>query len=51
MALLRRQRNPEGRMSLGDHLRELRNRIIIASIAIVLGGVVGWIVYDRVSTR
>ena len=30
MAILRRRRNPEGRMSLGDHLRELRNRLIVA---------------------
>ena len=35
-------------MSLGDHLRELRNRITISAIAIVIGGVVGWIYYDRV---
>ena len=46
MALLRRRSNPEGRMSLGDHLRELRNRLIVAIIAIVLGGVVGWLAYD-----
>nr|WP_040561987.1 twin-arginine translocase subunit TatC [Kineosphaera limosa] len=32
-------------MSLGDHLRELRNRAIIAAIAVVLCGVVGWIQY------
>src|SRR6478672_6647504 len=48
MPSLRRQRDPEGRMSLGDHLRELRNRITISAIAIVIGGVVGWIYYDRV---
>jgi sec-independent protein translocase protein TatC len=47
MAILRRRHNPEGRMSLGDHLRELRNRLIVALIAIVAGGVVGWLVYDR----
>ena len=32
-------------MSLGDHLRELRNRAIIAAIAVVLCGIVGWIQY------
>ena len=37
-------------MSLGDHLRELRNRLIIALIAIVAGGVVGWLVYDQLLT-
>ena len=36
-------------MSLGDHLRELRNRVTISAIAIVIGGVVGWIYYDRSS--
>src|SRR6478736_918394 len=48
MPSLRRQRDPEGRMSLGDHLRELRNRITISAIAIIIGGVVGWIYYDQV---
>ena len=37
-------------MSLGDHLRELRNRLIVALIAIVAGGVVGWLVYDPLLT-
>ena len=35
-------------MSLGDHLRELRNRITIAGIAILIGAVVGWIYYNQV---
>lgn len=35
-------------MSLGDHLRELRNRLTIAAVAILIGGVVGWIYYDRI---
>ncbi len=35
-------------MSLGDHLRELRNRITIAGVAILVGAVVGWIYYDQV---
>jgi sec-independent protein translocase protein TatC len=48
MPSLLRKRNPEGRMSLGDHLRELRNRLVISATAIVVGGVVGWIYYERV---
>ena len=37
-------------MSLGDHLRELRNRLIISIVAVVLGGVVGWLAYDWLLT-
>ncbi len=44
----RRKRNPEGRMSLGDHLVEFRKRLMIAGIAIVLGMVVGWFLSDYV---
>ncbi len=35
-------------MSLGDHLRELRGRIVKSALAIALGGVVGWFAYDRI---
>lgn len=35
-------------MPLVDHLRELRNRMLRAGIAIVLGAVVGWIFYDEI---
>lgn len=42
---MRRRRDPEGRMSLGDHLRELRNRLIICVLAVVAGGIIGWIEY------
>src|SRR6478736_3522217 len=48
MPSLRRQRDPEGRMSLGDHLRELRNRITISAIAILIGGILGWVYYNQV---
>lgn len=41
----RKKRDPEGRMSLADHLRELRNRAIISAIAVVACGVIGWIQY------
>jgi sec-independent protein translocase protein TatC len=46
MATLRRKRNPDGRMSLGDHLRELRRRFVIAALAIAAGSVLGWVEYD-----
>jgi sec-independent protein translocase protein TatC len=44
--LLSRRRNPDGRMSLGDHLRELRRRFIIAAVAIAIGSVLGWVEYN-----
>ena len=47
----RRGRNPEGRMSLGDHLREFRNRILIAALAVVLASIIGWIYYDPLVFR
>jgi sec-independent protein translocase protein TatC len=50
MASLRHKRDPDGRMSLGDHLRELRRRVVIAAVAIVVGSVVGWVEYDRLFT-
>ncbi|HET8598943.1 MAG TPA: twin-arginine translocase subunit TatC [Segeticoccus sp.] len=33
-------------MSLADHLRELRKRVVIAAIGILLGAVAGWLLYD-----
>jgi sec-independent protein translocase protein TatC len=44
----RRARNPEGRMSLGDHLRELRRRLVISAVAILVFSVLGWIYYPQV---
>lgn len=35
-------------MSLGAHLRELRNRVVLAAIGILLGAGVGWILYPHV---
>jgi sec-independent protein translocase protein TatC len=40
-----RRANPEGRMPLMDHLRELRNRIIKIALALALGMVVGFIFF------
>ncbi|HUR04187.1 MAG TPA: twin-arginine translocase subunit TatC [Nonomuraea sp.] len=54
MALLKKSsgedsaRDPEGRMPLMDHLRELRNRLLIATIAVVVGIIIGWIFFDPV---
>ncbi len=39
---------PGGTMPLVEHLRELRRRLVIAVVAIVVGTVVGWIVYPAV---
>ncbi|WP_188194059.1 twin-arginine translocase subunit TatC [Nonomuraea sp. SYSU D8015] len=51
MALLKRsgpkakpERDPEGRMPLMEHLRELRNRLLVAFAAVAVGLIIGWIV-------
>lgn len=41
-------RDPEGRMSLGEHLRELRDRLVKSILAVVAGGVVGIVFYDPI---
>jgi sec-independent protein translocase protein TatC len=41
MITLHKQRNPEGRMPLLDHLRELRSRVIKAVLALVVGTGIG----------
>jgi sec-independent protein translocase protein TatC len=40
--------NPDGRMPLMEHIRELRNRILKALAGILAGAVVGWIFYDPI---
>ena len=42
-----RQQNPEGRMPLFDHLRELRNRIVKMALALIAGMAVGFIFFDQ----
>ena len=42
-----RQQNPEGRMPLFDHLRELRNRIVKMALALIAGMIVGFIFFDQ----
>jgi sec-independent protein translocase protein TatC len=40
-------RDPEGRMPLMEHIRELRNRLIKAVLGIIGGMVLGWFLYER----
>lgn len=45
----RQPRDPEGKMTLGEHLRELRNRIVQAAIPIVIVTIiVGWLFYQPI---
>lgn len=48
MKLSSRDAVPDGRMPLMDHLRELRNRLIKAILAFVVGAIVGWLLFDPV---
>jgi sec-independent protein translocase protein TatC len=43
-----RRANPEGRMSVLDHLRELRRRLIIIFLIIATGAVLGWVFYNTI---
>ena len=43
-----RQQNPEGRMPLMDHLRELRNRVLKMALGLVAGMTVGFIYFTPV---
>jgi sec-independent protein translocase protein TatC len=44
----RRKKTPEGRMSLGEHLVELRRRLGIIGLSIVFAAVGGWFLADPV---
>ena len=41
-------KDPEGRMPLVEHIRELRTRLFRASLAITAGAIAGWFVHDWV---
>jgi sec-independent protein translocase protein TatC len=45
--LRRRPSNPDGRMPVLDHLRELRRRIIAIVLIVAVGAVLGWILYPQ----
>src|SRR3984885_14184673 len=40
-----RQQNPEGRMPLMDHIRELRNRVVKMALALAAGMTVGFVFF------
>jgi sec-independent protein translocase protein TatC len=44
--LRRRKHNPDGRMSVMDHLRELRRRLIAIVVIVAVGAVLGWYLYN-----
>jgi sec-independent protein translocase protein TatC len=43
-----RQENPEGRMPLMDHIRELRNRVVKIALALGAGMILGFIFFNPV---
>ena len=43
----RRKDNPEARMSIGDHLRELRQRLFVSAVGVMVMTVVGYMLYER----
>jgi sec-independent protein translocase protein TatC len=45
--LRRRRTNPDGRMPVLDHLRELRRRVIVIVLLVALGAVLGWYLYPH----
>jgi sec-independent protein translocase protein TatC len=47
---LKRQSNPDGRMPLMDHLRELRNRVVKMALAVIVGAGVAAVFYTRIWT-
>lgn len=44
----KRQRDPEGRMALREHLVELRKRVVRAGLAVLAGSIGGWFLYKPV---
>jgi sec-independent protein translocase protein TatC len=44
--LRRPARDPEGSMSLVEHLEELRYRLIVSVVAIAVGATIGWFLFD-----
>jgi sec-independent protein translocase protein TatC len=48
VSLRKKNKNDEGRMSVLDHLRELRRRLLLVMVIVALGAVLGWVLYDHI---
>ena len=48
VSMTRRKDNPEAIMSIGDHLRELRDRLVVSAVGVLVMAVVGYLLYDEV---
>lgn len=46
----RKPKNPDGRMPLMDHIRELRTRLIKAVLGVIAGAIIGYIFYRDIFT-
>jgi sec-independent protein translocase protein TatC len=44
----KKRENPEGRMPLMEHLRELRNRVVKIAIVVIVGAIIGWVFYHQI---
>lgn len=42
------RKNPDARMPLMEHIRELRNRVIKIALAVTAGSIAGWFIYGPV---
>jgi sec-independent protein translocase protein TatC len=45
---LPRRSNPDARMPLMEHLRELRNRVVKIALAVTVGAIIGWAFYPHI---
>jgi sec-independent protein translocase protein TatC len=45
---MKRRQNPEGRMPLMEHLRELRNRVVKIALAVIAGACVAAVFYHQI---
>jgi sec-independent protein translocase protein TatC len=43
--------NPEARMSLIQHLRQFRRRLVIVLVIVTVGAIAGWYLYDPIMTQ
>src|SRR5450755_968450 len=41
-----REQNPDGRMPLMDHIRELRNRVVKMALGLIAGMIVGFVFFN-----